>query len=109
MMIDFFGTTPGLLSLAALALVLILISVFRRLAARARARRAATGSAAPAGEERLPRWAIAAIAAWAAGEAGGGAREAPSAAAWTGTARTAAAGERDPWREAGWRKVGVTR
>jgi hypothetical protein len=104
MMIDFFGTTPGLLSLAALALVLILVSVLRRLAARARARRAAPGSAAPAGEARLPRWALAAVAAWAADEAGGGARDAPSAAAWT-----AAAGGRDPWLEAGWRRVGVTK
>ena len=105
MMIDFFGTTPGLLSLAALALVLILTSVFRRLAARARARRAAPGpAAAPAGEARLPRWALAAVAAWAASEAGGGARDAPSAAAWT-----AAAGGRDPWLEAGWRRAGVTK
>ena len=103
MMIDFFGTTPGLLSLAALALVLILTSVFRRLA---RARRAAPGpAAAPAREARLPRWALAAVAAWAASEAGGGAaRDAPSAAAWT-----AAAGGRDPWLEAGWRRVGVTK
>ena len=53
---------------------------------------------------RLPRWALAAVAAWAASEAGGGARDAPSAAAWT-----AAAGGRDPWLEAGWRRAGVTK
>jgi GNAT superfamily N-acetyltransferase len=68
MMIDFFGTTPGLLSLAGAALILILVSVLRRLAARPRARRAGL-AAGPAGP---PRWLVAAIAAWAAEQAGGG-------------------------------------
>ncbi len=109
MMVDFFGTTPGLLSLAGLALVLVLVSLLRRLAARARARRAARPAPAPAGA--LPSWAVAAIAAWAAEEGEGAAAPAlagfaPSAAAWK------PAGGQDPWLA--WagparRNVGVTK
>ncbi len=104
MMIDFFGTTPGLLSLAGAALILILVSILRRLAARARARRAAS----PAG---LPRWVVAAIAAWAAEQAGEGA---PSATAWSPPASPgyAAVCGQDPWLAAAGparRNVGVTK
>jgi GNAT superfamily N-acetyltransferase len=112
MMIDFFGTTPGLLSLAGAALILILVSVLRRLAARPRARRAGL-AAGPAGP---PRWLVAAIAAWAAEQAGGGpagGTAAPSAAAW----RPASPGcdapcGPDPWLAAAGparRNVGVTK
>jgi hypothetical protein len=120
MMIDFFGTTPGLLSLAGAALILILVSVLRRAAARGRARRAASASSAPgtpaASSAQLPRWVIAAIAAWAAEEAGGGPAggvpaspglTAPSAASWRPTA-----GASDPWTAAAGparRNVGVTK
>jgi len=107
MMIDFFGTLPGLLSLAGLAALLILVSVVKRLVARARTRRAgaqARSPAALAGQAELPRWVFAAVAAWAMQEAGGGARDAPSAAAWM-----AVAGGQDPWLAAGWSKVGVTK
>ncbi len=119
MMIDFFGTPAGLLSLAGLAALLILVSVLRRLAARARARRAAARAQPPAaaaspaspGPTRLPRWVVAAVAVWAAptssgfaGEAGGGEGTAPSAEAWK-----PAPGGQDPWLAAGWRNVGVTK
>ena len=119
MMIDFFGTPAGLLSLAGLAALLILVSVLRRLAARARARRAAIAKVsapastglAPAGAAGLPRWVVAAVAVWAAptssgfaGEAGGGEGTAPSAEAWK-----PATGGQDPWLAAGWRNVGVTK
>ncbi len=108
MMIDFFGTLPGLLSLAGLGLLLILVSILKRLAARARARRAGARSgsaAAPAGTAALPRWAVAAIAAWAAAdeEAARGTPAltssgfaTPSAEAWKPTA-----GVQDPWLAAG--------
>jgi hypothetical protein len=122
MMIDFFGTTPGLLSLAGLALILILVSVLKRLMARARARRAqgaastAAAGLASASPAQLPRWVVAAIAAWAAEEAGGGpaggvpasrGSTAPSAASWRPTA-----GASDPWTAAAGperRNVGVTK
>jgi hypothetical protein len=117
MMVDFFGTTPGLLSLAGLAAVLILVSLLKRLAARARARRE-QAPASPAGGP-LPRWAVAAIAAWAAVEAREGPERgaptssgsvspvSPSAAAWRPSA-----GGPDPWLA--WagperRNVGVTK
>jgi hypothetical protein len=113
MMIDFFGTTPGLLSLAGLGVLLILISIVRRLAARARARRAAASSvpaAAPAspgfgpsGRSEPPRWVVAAVAAWTAV----GEEPAPSAEAWK-----PAAGGPDPWLAAAGparRNVGVTK
>ena len=134
MMIDFFGTTPGLLSLAGLALILILVSVLKRLIARARVRRAtaAAGSApaasgfavsgqgadsagvigapAAAGPGGLPRWVVAAIAVWAVAEIGG--RQAlgfaaPSAAAWGPVSSGP-----DPWLAAAGperRNVGVTK
>jgi hypothetical protein len=111
MMIDFFGTLPGLLSLAGAAALLILVSVVRKLAARARTRRAQAGAgpaaAAPASPgfasapATLPRWVVAAVAAWAAlGE-----EPAPSAEAWK-----PAVSWHDPWLAAGWagrRDVGV--
>jgi hypothetical protein len=135
MMIDFFGTPPGLLSLAGAAAVLVLISVVKRLAARARARRAkaslapaATGSGpaptssgfAPAspGFTALPRWVVAAVAAWTVvgeepvrGEPvsrgtpiARSTPVTPSAEAWKpGTFA------QDPWLAAGWRNVGVTK
>jgi hypothetical protein len=128
MMIDFFGTTPGLLSLAGAALILILVSVLRRLAARGRARRAAdsaatggaaTGGAAAAGPAGPPQWVVAAIAAWAVGEAGDRPAEglaAPSAAAWSPPAAAspgyAASHGPDPWLAAAGparRNVGVTK
>ena len=121
MMIDFFGTPPGLLSLAGAAAVLVLISVVKRLAARARARRAkaspgpaATGS----GPVALPRWVVAAVAAWTVvgeeplrGEPvsrgtpiARSTPVTPSAEAWKpGTFA------QDPWLAAGWRNVGVTK
>jgi hypothetical protein len=110
MMIDFFGTLPGLLSLAGLAVLLILISIVRRLAARARTRRAAASPVptavldspgfAPSGTSELPRWVVAAVAAWAVV----GEEPAPSAEAWK-----PGAGGPDPWLAAGWRNVGVTK
>jgi hypothetical protein len=122
MMIDFFGTPSGLLSLAGAAAVLVLISVVKRLAARGRARRAkaspgpaATGSGpAPVspGFTALPRWVVAAVAAWTVvGEepargtpATRGEPVSPSAEAWKpGTFA------QDPWLAAGWRNVGVTK
>lgn len=111
MMIDFFGTLPGLLSLAGLAVLLILVSLIRRLSARARARRAAPGSAkAPAEPPAAgpPRWVVAAVAAWAAAERDG---PVPSAAAWKaglGSPELALGGQ-DPWLASGWRNVGVTK
>ena len=126
MMIDFFGTPVGLLSLAGLAALLILVSVLRRLAARARARRAAAraqplaAAASPAspGPTRLPRWVVAAVAVWAAptssgfaAKAGDGQGTAPSAEAWkpAPTSSGFTAGGQDPWLAAGWRSVGVTK
>ena len=106
MMIDFFGTLPGLLSLAGAAVLLILISVVRRLRARAAGRQgrpeaaprrgggragAARGSAA-AGEAGPPRWLVAAVAAYAAS----GESAAPSAEAWK-----PAVSWHDPWLAAG--------
>jgi len=110
MMIDFFGTLPGLLSLAGLAVLLILVSVLKRLAARARARRTAAGlvppaataspGIAPSATSEPPRWVVAAVAAWAAlGE-----EPAPSAEAWKPDASW-----HDPWLASGWRNVGVTK
>ena len=136
MMIDFFGTTPGLLSLAGLALILILVSVLKRLIARARVRRAAaaagsapaptasgfavsgqasgsagvSGAPAAAGPGGLPRWVVAAIAVWAVAEIGGRQASgfaAPSAAAWGPVSSGP-----DPWLAAAGperRNVGVTK
>ncbi len=94
---QFFGSLPGLLVLAALAAAVALLLVLRRIRAR-RAGEAAPTSAGfaatpePGGGQRLPRWLLAAVAAWAALEE----RPGPSAAAWAPVADRA-----DPWRIAG--------
>ena len=111
MMIDFFGTLPGLLSLAGLGLLLVLLSVLRKLAGRARARRAQPGAglmtAVPASPgfasepAALPRWVVAAVGAWVVARE----EQAPSAEAWK-----PAVSWHDPWLAAGWagrRDVGV--
>ena len=94
---QFFGSLPGLLVLAALAAAVILVAVLRRVRARRAGKAAPTSSGfaaapEPGGEERPPRWLLAAVAAWAVQE--GGPR--PSAAAWAPAADRA-----DPWWNAG--------
>jgi hypothetical protein len=106
MNVDFFGTLPGLLSLAGAVLLFIVVWLIRRLAARPRQAAAAPKPAEAAQPAGPPSWLFAAVAAWAALNE----EPVPSAEAWR-----PAASWHDPWLaeagggSSGRRKVGVYR
>ena len=88
MSVDFFGTLPGLLSLAGVAVLIFAVWLIRRLAARGRQAAAAPQPAQETQPAGPPRWVFAALAAWAASSE----EPAPSAEAWK-----PAASWHDPW------------
>jgi len=88
MSVDFFGTLPGLLSLAAAAALFIVVWLVRRLVARGRKAAAAPEPARAPEPAGPPRWVIAAVAAWAALSE----EPVPSAESWK-----PASSWHDPW------------